>query len=197
MGFTVSFRRFGIVTPLFSSLTNCLSIYGYLSLGLCAHFHKSPTSWLGSWYIFVEANIHMGSWCLVQICGESECLIIQMLFLDVIPWALVDFLKDPNIVLPGVGVKGDAKKLQKDWGLECNGALDLTSLAVKALRQPELKHVGLKALAKIVIGYEMAKSKRVTMSNWAKPVLDNLQVEYATLDAWVSYAIHQRLVGDS
>ncbi|KAG0605006.1 hypothetical protein M758_9G025100 [Ceratodon purpureus] len=130
---------------------------------------------------------------LLQICGESECLIVQMLYLDVIPRGLVNFLKDPAIKFPGVGVQGDAVKLKKDWGLECNGTVDLTTLAAQILGRPELKYTGLKALAKVVMDYDMAKPKRVTMSNWAKPVLDRVQVEYASLDAWVSYAIHQKL----
>lgn len=130
---------------------------------------------------------------LLQICGESECLIVQMLYLDVIPRGLVNFLKDPAIKFPGVGIQGDAVKLKRDWGLECNGTVDLTSLAATILGRPELKFTGLKALAKVVMDYDMAKPKRVTMSNWAKPVLDKVQVEYASLDAWVSYAIHQKL----
>lgn len=130
---------------------------------------------------------------LLQICGESECLIVQMLYLDMIPRGLVNFLKDPAIKFPGVGIRGDAVKLKKDWGLECNGTVDLTSLAAKILGRPELKYTGLKALAKVVMDYDMAKPKRVTLSNWAKPVLDKVQVEYASLDAWVSYAIHQKL----
>jgi ribonuclease D len=130
---------------------------------------------------------------VVQICGESECLIVQMLYLDVIPRGLVNFLKDPAIKFPGVGIQGDAVKLKRDWGLECNGTVDLTSLAATILGRPELKFTGLKALAKVVMDYDMAKPKRVTMSNWAKPILDKVQVEYASLDAWVSYAIHQKL----
>lgn len=117
-----------------------------------------------------------------------------MLFLDSIPFALIDFLKDPNILFPGVGIHGDVKKLQRDWGLECRGAVDLTILAAKTLGRPQLKTSGLKELANVVINYDMAKPKRVTMSNWAKPTLDQIQVEYACLDAWVSYAIHQKLV---
>jgi hypothetical protein len=130
---------------------------------------------------------------LLQICGENECLIVQMLYLDVIPRGLVNFLKDPEIKFPGVGIKGDAVKLKRDWGLECNGTVDLTTLAATILGRPELQYTGLKALAKVVMDYDMAKPKRVTMSNWAKPVLDKVQVEYASLDAWVSYAIHQKL----
>jgi ribonuclease D len=131
---------------------------------------------------------------VVQISGDTECMIVQMLYLDSIPLALVNFLKDPRIMLHGVGISGDAKKLEKDWGLKIKGAVDLGTLASTTRGQPELKNAGLKTLAKVVINFDMDKPKRVTMSNWAKCELDRIQVEYASLDAWVAYAIHQELV---
>ncbi|CAK9264606.1 unnamed protein product [Sphagnum jensenii] len=131
---------------------------------------------------------------LLQICGESECLMIQMLFIDAVPPALVNFLKDPKIQLAGVGIHGDIQKLQRDHGLECNGAIELTTLAAKKYERVDLKGAGLKALAKLVINFDMVKQKKVTMSNWANRCLDQIQLEYACLDAWVSYAIHEGLV---
>ena len=131
---------------------------------------------------------------VVQISGDTECMIVQMLYLDSIPLALVNFLKDPRIMLHGVGISGDAKKLEKDWGLKIQGAVDLGTLASTTRGQQELKNAGLKTLAKVVIDFDMDKPKRVTMSNWAKCELDRIQVEYASLDAWVAYAIHRELV---
>jgi len=131
---------------------------------------------------------------LLQICGESECLMIQMLFIDAVPPALVNFLKDPKIQLAGVGIDGDIQKLQRDHGLKCNGAIELTTLAAKKYERVDLKGAGLKALAKLVINFDMVKQKKVTMSNWANRCLDRIQLEYACLDAWVSYAIHEGLV---
>ena len=130
---------------------------------------------------------------MVQISGDRECMIVQMLYLDSIPLALVNFLKDPRIMLHGVGISGDAKKLEKDWGLKIKGAVDLGTLASTTRGQQELKTAGLKTLAKVVIDFDMDKPKRVTMSNWAKFELDRIQVEYASLDAWVAYAIHREL----
>lgn len=64
-------------------------------------------------------------------------------------------------------------------------------------KNEELKRVGLKVLAKQVLGYDMNKSKTVTMSNWSKSHLDRRQVEYACIDAWVSHAIFGRLQEES
>jgi ribonuclease D len=119
---------------------------------------------------------------------------IQMLFIDSVPPALVNFLKDPKIQLAGVGIDGDIQKLHRDHGLKCNGAIELTTLAAKKYERVDLKGAGLKALAKLVINFDMVKQKKVTMSNWANRCLDQIQLEYACLDAWVSYAIHEGLV---
>ncbi|CAM6095242.1 unnamed protein product [Calypogeia fissa] len=130
---------------------------------------------------------------LMQISSETECLLIQMLFLDSIPSALIQFLKDPERKIAGVGIYGDTKKLRRDFGLICGGEVELTTLAVAHFKNEELKRVGLKVLAKHVLGLDMNKSKTVTMSNWSKSYLDRRQVEYACLDAWISHAIFGRL----
>ncbi|KAJ7554585.1 hypothetical protein O6H91_06G147300 [Diphasiastrum complanatum] len=129
---------------------------------------------------------------LLQLSGEKECLMMQMLFMHSIPLALVGFLLDSEKRKAGVGVREDARKLLRDYGLACNGLVELTSLAVQRLGRPECKNMGLKALAKEVIGLQMQKLKRVTMSDWAKPILDRSQVLYCA-DAWVSFAVFQKL----
>ncbi|KAJ7543534.1 hypothetical protein O6H91_09G042400 [Diphasiastrum complanatum] len=130
---------------------------------------------------------------LLQLSGDKECLMLQMLFMDSIPRALVTFLLDSEKKMAGVGVKEDASKLLRDYGLACNGLVELTALAVQQLGRPECKHMGLKALAQEVIGIKMQKLKRVTLSDWAKPILDNSQVLYACVDAWVSFAVFHKL----
>jgi hypothetical protein len=46
---------------------------------------------------------------LMQISSDTECLLIQMLFLDSIPSVLIQFLKDPERKIVGVGIHGDTK----------------------------------------------------------------------------------------
>lgn len=134
---------------------------------------------------------------LLQLCGENECLIIQMLFLDRKPPALSELLMDPLKGLAGVGVLADGKRLLHDHGLECQGGIELTKLAVERLQRDELRHVGLKVLVQEVLGLKMDKPKKVTLSNWAKLKLDPAQVEYACMDAWASFALSQKLLGEA
>jgi hypothetical protein len=85
------------------------------------------------------------------------------------------------------------QKLTRDFGLHCDGEVELTTLAVAHFKSKEFERIGLKALAKGVLGLEMNKCKTVTMSNWSKSHLDRRQVEYACLDAWISHAIYEGL----
>lgn len=131
---------------------------------------------------------------LLQLCGENGCLIVQMLYIDMIPRALVEFLLDPNTWLGGVGIRQDIKKLQDDYGLACEGAVDLSSLACDKLQRNDLKGAGLKKLVDEVLGLAMVKPKKVTMSNWEKATLFDDQVQYACIDAWSAFSILQKLV---
>lgn len=133
---------------------------------------------------------------LLQLCNDSECLIIQMLFLNQKPEALHKLLSDPSKNLAGVGVLGDGKRLLHDYGLECQGSIELTTLAVERLKRGELKNVGLKVLTHEVLGLIMHKPKKVTLSNWAKVDLDPAQIRYACMDAWASFAVSQKLLAE-
>jgi len=131
---------------------------------------------------------------LLQLCTDNGCLIIQMLFLDFIPEALVSFLKDPGVKLVGVGIERDAAKLMNDHGLECGGQVELGALAAEKLERRELKQAGLKGLAKEVLGLRLSKPKSISMSNWAWAILQHRQIQYACIDAFVSLAIGKKLM---
>merc|ERR1711915_782152 len=131
---------------------------------------------------------------LLQLCTDNGCLIIQMLFLNFIPEALVRFLKDPGVKLVGVGIRHDVEKLMSDHGLECGGQIDLGVLAAEKLERRELKQAGLKGLAMEVLGLRLSKSKSISMSNWAWAILQYRQIQYACIDAFVSLAIGKKLL---
>lgn len=131
---------------------------------------------------------------LLQLCTDNGCLIIQMLFLDFIPEALVRFLKDPGVKLVGVGIGCDVAKLRNDHGLECGGQHELGVLAVERLEMRELKQVGLKGLAMEVLGLSLSKPKSISTSNWACRTLGESQIRYACIDAYVSFAIGKKLL---
>eukprot|EP01018_Ginkgo_biloba_P035424 Gb_05677 [translate_table: standard] len=134
---------------------------------------------------------------LLQLCGDAGCLIVQLSYMDVMPSSLINFLNDDQIRLAGVEIQKDADKLARDYGLTCKKqSLELTTLAVKTLRRPDLKHAGLKTLARLILGLAMVKPKKISRSNWGREDLSPSQIDYACIDAYISFAIAQKLLED-
>lgn len=89
----------------------------------------------------------------------------------------------------GVGIGGDAEKLLEDYGLQVANAVDLRFLAAEELGVRELRNAGLKGLVMEVLGKEVQKPRRITMSRWDNAWLTHAQVQYACLDAFLSFEI--------
>ncbi|MCO5575037.1 hypothetical protein L7F22_028834 [Adiantum nelumboides] len=131
---------------------------------------------------------------LLQICGPTDCLIVQLLYTDVIPKMLREFLSNSKKRLGGVGIRQDVSKLERDHDLVCQGQVELGALASEKLERIDLQGTGLKRLVDQVLGMTLVKVKKITMSNWEKECLDEKQIEYACIDAWAAYAILQKLM---
>ncbi|KAJ8748667.1 hypothetical protein K2173_008112 [Erythroxylum novogranatense] len=132
----------------------------------------------------------------LQLCVDTDCLIIQLFYLDYIPATLTDFLKDSNVTFVGVEVSRDVDKLSDDYGLETeDNIVDVREMSLQrwpgffTSRQP-----GLKEIASQVLGLYMEKPRHITRSNWQVRVLSDEQIEYACIDAYASYRIGQELL---
>ena len=129
---------------------------------------------------------------VLQLAIESSSLVFQLYNLGRPPNVLVSVLKDERILKVGSGILQDATKLKKDTGLKCIGLVDTQKLA-KEVGMSESQKLGLKALAKDLLGIELEKPKAVAMSNWEKFPLTVEQIHYAALDAWVGLKIYQSM----
>ncbi|KAH7521581.1 hypothetical protein FEM48_Zijuj07G0048500 [Ziziphus jujuba var. spinosa] len=131
---------------------------------------------------------------ILQICVGHRCLIFQLLYNDTIPRSLREFLANPEFTFVGVGVKEDAVKLLEDWNLIVGGTMDLAEEAAKKYGVDYYKRIGLKRLAMALIGKSMKKPKHVTLSQWDSRKLSDEQVEYAAIDAYVSFKLGMLLM---
>ncbi|XP_022633688.1 uncharacterized protein LOC106754493 isoform X1 [Vigna radiata var. radiata] len=129
----------------------------------------------------------------LQLCFDQHCLVFQILHSPSIPPSLVSFLSDPNVTFFGVGIEDDAKKLLGDFNLRVLNIRDLRSLAAEKLRDTKLNRAGIKSLGLRVLGLEVEKPKRITRSWWDNPRLTPQQVQYAVVDAFLSYEIGRSL----
>ncbi|OVA16745.1 3'-5' exonuclease domain [Macleaya cordata] len=131
---------------------------------------------------------------LLQLCVGHRCLIFQFLYADHIPRSLIEFLNNPNFTFVGVGIDEDVEKLLYDHELGVANTLDLRHLAVQKLNKNELSKAGLKGLTEAVLGLELKKPKKVTMSRWDVEYLTYDQIMYACLDAFVAFKMGKNLM---
>ncbi|MCL7037681.1 hypothetical protein MKW94_007445 [Papaver nudicaule] len=133
---------------------------------------------------------------VLQLCFSTRCLIFQIGCCDEIPQSLVDFLGNNKFIFVGAGVDGDAHKLLADHEVLVARTEELGSLAAfkltktwKEYRECKYYQSGLKALAKEVLNWELPKDRRTQMSDWGGAYLTEYQIEYACLDAFVSFKL--------
>ncbi|KAL6540708.1 hypothetical protein OROMI_024591 [Orobanche minor] len=134
----------------------------------------------------------------LQLCVGGRCLIFQLIHCPSIPKSLTDFLANPNCTFVGIGIDSDLEKLQEDYEFGYNtNTVDLRGLAADKYGQSDLKRSGLKSLAKVVLDKDVEKPKRITMSRWDYQWLTPAQVQYACVDAFVSFEIARILNSSS
>ncbi|XP_006364799.1 Werner Syndrome-like exonuclease [Solanum tuberosum] len=120
----------------------------------------------------------------LQLCVGRRCLIFQLLYCEYIPDSLTEFLLNPCYAFVGVGIANDVEKLEEDYMLRVENTVDLRDLA-----DYNLRNAGLKTLCQVVLGREMEKPRHVTIGRWDNEWLDSDQVQYACVDAFVSFEI--------
>ncbi|XP_078151308.1 3'-5' exonuclease-like [Carex rostrata] len=126
---------------------------------------------------------------LLQLCVGRRCLIFQLHCSDFIPDKLLDFLRDDRFKFVGVGINGDAENLKQRNGIEVGHVMDLRHLAAEHMERPAIRQWGLKKLAYKIMRVQIQRPKMVILGNWGKRVLSKKQIEYATIDAFVSFEI--------
>lgn len=118
----------------------------------------------------------------LQLCVGRRCLIFQIFHAIFIPQSLRDFLGNRDHTFVGVGIGADNQKLFEDYGLWVGRSVDLTIYSVR-------RNIGLKDLAREILRFDIEKPSNVTLSNWQAEYLTPPQVEYACIDAFVSFRI--------
>ncbi|KAI5005314.1 hypothetical protein ZWY2020_032557 [Hordeum vulgare] len=126
------------------------------------------------------------------LCVGTKCLVLQMFYANRVPAAIRGLLGDPAVRCVGE----DAAKLSDDYGLVCAAPVDLEGHCNEYLGIGGLgrRRLGLKGYAREVLGMTMEKPWHVTMSNWERRQLEVAQVQYACIDAYVSYKLGERLL---
>ena len=129
---------------------------------------------------------------IVQIGVNDQVLILNLLKLPraALPVALVQILEDPDVLKGGVGLVEDARLLHRTLGVNIQGCVDASDVAVAQGFLPDGKTAwGLASLVEATVGWTSWKNKRVIMSNWEAWPLSRAQAAYASMDAVASAAV--------
>lgn len=97
-------------------------------------------------------------------------------------------IESPAILKVGFGLGSDLAQLRGRLGVEPRGILDLSQALP---REAPNKTLGAKSAVARYLGQQLAKSRRVTTSNWANARLNERQMLYAANDAQVALRIYR------
>ncbi|GIU32822.1 3'-5' exonuclease domain-containing protein 2 [Shewanella schlegeliana] len=128
---------------------------------------------------------------LIQVSTLTNCYLFRMQAENIPHFkaALAPILSSDKWLKVGVGLRSDLSAMQRDFDIGLVSILDL-NWVMNQLGAP--KQMGTQQMAATVLGLKLPKSKKVTLSNWARPLtesLSELQLQYAAADAFVAQDI--------
>lgn len=123
---------------------------------------------------------------LLQLSTNDVAFIFRLNSIG-LPLALVDILKNNEIIKSGVAIRDDILALRNIVNFKPAGFVELQ----KKAKELGIENFGLKKLAGLVLGFRISKAQQT--SNWEAEKLTNAQIKYAATDAWVSLNIYLRL----
>lgn len=101
---------------------------------------------------------------------------------------LLPLFQAAHITKVGVAVAQDVKELQQVINFKAAGFVELA----ERTRPLGYAQTGLRALTALLLGGNLNKKQQ--MSNWAKPVLSQAQIQYAATDAWVGRQLYLQIL---
>lgn len=114
-----------------------------------------------------------------------------------IPPKLAQLLNSETVRKAGVGIHGDSLKLARDFGIQMQGLMHLSSMANERLCNPEAGILPQKwsmvTLAEKLLRGRVKKSQDLRCSDWEQIPLTAEQQQYAATDAWLSLKLYEVL----
>uniref|UniRef100_A0A4X2KTY2 DNA 3'-5' helicase n=1 Tax=Vombatus ursinus TaxID=29139 RepID=A0A4X2KTY2_VOMUR len=132
-----------------------------------------------------------GRVALVQLCvSESKCYLFHVASMSVFPQGLKMLLENEAVKKAGVGM-ADQWKLLRDFDVHLKGFVELATVANEKLRCKETW--SLDGLVKHLFGKRLLKEQSIRCSLWDDFPLTEDQKQYATIDAYASLIVYQKL----
>ncbi|KAJ3240747.1 Exonuclease 3'-5' domain-containing protein 2 [Chytriomyces hyalinus] len=152
------------------------------------------------WNVVLRRGQPAAKTSLIQICNGSSVGLfrVKMLtdgFRKPLPKVLSDYLENAQIKKVGMNIRGDAAKLNRDFGISLGGYIELSQLAKEVC--PELfdkERVSLKKLSERLLNHKLDKSDSLRKTNWEATVLRDELIHYAAMDALVGFEVYKALL---
>ncbi|XP_029668746.1 Werner Syndrome-like exonuclease isoform X2 [Formica exsecta] len=139
-----------------------------------------------------------GKTALVQICLDVDvCYLLHIYSLNKLPAAFIELLCHSKVILVGVNIKNDLRKLERDFKefpaqkVVENNCLDCGPFANQRLNRSG--RWSLERLTALVLKKKISKNPEVRRSKWHVQPLSDAQKIYAATDAYVSLLIYREL----
>lgn len=123
---------------------------------------------------------------LLQLAIPGEVYLFRLLETG-IPDELVKIFEDEDVILTGVAIRDDVRKLQGIRHFKAAGFLELQKYSSFF----KIDDNSLKKLAAIVMNIRISKSQQ--LSDWEAQRLTEAQMRYAATDAWVCLEVYRIL----
>ncbi|XP_020225241.1 uncharacterized protein LOC109807126 [Cajanus cajan] len=135
----------------------------------------------------------------LNLCNGYSCIIIQLLHFESIPASLLNFLRMPDYIFVGVGIKDNLDKLEKQCGIRCKNAVELAPLAATVMKRPRLRDCGVEELAFAVADLKLRKFRPPDeiFEDWGKSFISSNQAKLAAINTFSYYKIGIRLLAES
>ncbi|KAI8817965.1 uncharacterized protein EV422DRAFT_200258 [Fimicolochytrium jonesii] len=131
---------------------------------------------------------------LIQICNDRHICLFHITHMGSLPVALKNFLEDRTVIKTGVNIMGDARKLNKDYGVEMEGCLDIGKFGGQALLGTE-RMMSLRNLVTDLFGVTLDKSNDgPRKGDWEANTFTEDQIFYAANDVYAHYKCYNALI---
>ncbi len=124
---------------------------------------------------------------LLQIATSEKVYLIRTNIIG-LPQPIIDLFENPDILKVGISIRDDIKDLQFLEKFYPEGVIELNQTVIDLGIEQE----GVRNLSGIILKGRISKNQQV--SNWENEVLAPKQQVYAATDAWVCYAIYEKLL---
>lgn len=143
-----------------------------------------------------DFGLYVGRTAVMQLATATDVFVIQLSRMSTVPTCLVEMLQNAHIHKVGVAIQQDLSKLQRDFGIQSMGGLELSRVASELDPERWTKRrtlISLRDLCMTYLQHDLDKGP-IRISTWTRVPLTETQLAYAASDAYVSLELFHAIL---